>query len=266
MKDTYPVSPCRQGKGQRRPTPQNTTVVVSRWNADTSWTQKLAEMGYRVCVYDHGTNPNNPFNLPDNVGLEMSAYTKYTRDYYDNLTLYTVFVHDEEHSWHHEGSLVDLIVNKVSNLCSPKYVNFNNRCTGGIYDNPLWKDMTKYFDRYLAPYIGSRKQYGNWTLGNRCCAQFIVHRDRIRKHPRKMYEDLYKFAITTQVGQDKIGNVSAHLFEWTAALVFDSPVLYPNPSKKKLTQKDEVALNESFGGPCAHSEKGIKSKGLGMVR
>lgn len=256
MKDTFPRQSHRSGG---HPNPQNTTVVVSRWKADTSWTQKLAALGYRVIVYEHGTNPNSPYNLPVNVGREASAYTRYMRDYYDNLTLYTVFVHDEEFSWHHEGSLVDLIQHKLTTLYSPKYVNLNNRCTGSIYNN-MWPIMKKYFDKYLEPYIGNKVLYGDWTLGNRCCAQCLVHRDRIKKHPKKLYEDLYTFFISPKKN-DVDGKGKGHLFEWTLSLIFDSPVLYP---RKTSTRGKHDPIT---GGPCPQPiNTGIRSKALGLVK
>jgi hypothetical protein len=214
MHDVYPNKPHKNA-----PNPTNTTIVVSRWQASTRWTQRLVELGYRVCVYDHGTNPNNPYNLPRNCGREASAYLKYIRDHYDALTTYTIFTHDEEYSWHHDGSLVDLISRKLSTIPETiKFINFNNRCTDSI-KNDLWPTMKGYFDKYLAPYIGSRNQYGDWTIGNRCCAQFIVHRDRIRRHPRKFYEDLYRYHITP-TKDDPIGYAKGHLFEWTISLIF----------------------------------------------
>lgn len=253
MHDTYPqVCPKRSNK----PCAQNTTVVVSRWDADTSWTQKLVEKGFRVIVYEHGTNNNSPYNLPANVGREASAYTRYIRDFYDNLTLYTVFVHDHEFSWHHEGSLVDILLHKVTSLCSPKYVNFNNRCTGDVH-NDLWPMTKSFFNKYLKLYLGPISTYGNWTLGNRCCAQFLVHRDRIRRHPRKMYVDMYKYFIANST-TDPIGLARGHMFEWCASLIFDSPILYP-----RAPQKHTPGLS---GGPCYHAKDlGIKSKALGTI-
>ena len=252
MKDTYP-SVKDNGACKGRPNPHNTTIVVSRWNGDTSWTVRLVELGYRVCVYDHGTNPNNPYSVPENVGREASVYMKYMRDYYDNLTTYTVFVHEHELSWHHDGSLVDMIVNKLAGLCSPKYVNFNNRCTGSI-ENGWWEDKSiqRFFDKYLAAYIGKLAEYGNWTLGNRCCAQFIVHKSRITKHPRAFYEKLYKFTLEKTEDPAKNG----HLLEWTYNLIFDSPVLYPKGKPSKAER--EKALEK--GGPCPQSKNRINSR------
>ena len=246
MQDTYPTkATCRTLRA--RSTPQNTTIVVSRWQGDTSWTQRLAELGYRVCVYDHNTNSNNPFAVPINRGTEASAYLKYIHEYYDNLTLYTIFVHDSEFSWHHEGSLLDIILNKLTKLCAPKYVNFNNKCTGSIH-NGWWPEIRKFFDKYLAPQLGPRKLYGDWTLGNRCCAQFIVHRDRIHKHPKAFYKKLYDFTLAETNDPKKHG----HFLEWTYALIFDSPVLYP---KGKRIKKERAASQA-----CPQPNNGITSR------
>ena len=49
-----------------------------------------------------------------NVGAHASVYLKHIIQKYDTLSEKTVFLHDEEFSWHHTGSIVDLVHNNVS--------------------------------------------------------------------------------------------------------------------------------------------------------
>ena len=113
-----------------------------------------------MIVYDHEKHHHHPYYVKENRGREASVYLKYIIDDYDYLHHFTVFIQDDDKSWYHEGSIVT---------------------------NDLYPMMKEYFTKYLAPYIGPIEKYGDWTAGYKCCAQFIVHRDIIRKYPKKMY-------------------------------------------------------------------------------
>ena len=65
-------------------------------------------------------------NIPVNKGNEASVYLKYIIDYYDELSNFTFFIHDEEFSWHHSGS----IINKYKEAINSKntYYNINDKC------------------------------------------------------------------------------------------------------------------------------------------
>lgn len=197
----------------------NLTVVVSRNNEDVKWLQKLTSKGIRVVVYDHQTSSqiSTPYNLQDNYANEAGVYLRYICDYYDNLSIYTIFIHAHEHSWHHQGSMADLILGMLAKKEVPKaYTSFNNLCMGSV-KNTLYKHMCRYWDKYLKPYIGPRSAYGDWTKDNVCCAQFLVHKRKIQTHPKKMYTDLYKYvSLRTKLDAKATG----HLLEWTWHRIF----------------------------------------------
>lgn len=195
--------------------PANSIVVVSRWQQPTAWTQRLVEKGYKVLLYEHGTNVNNPYNLPNNVGKEASVYLRFIIDYYNFLPSYVIFLHDEEYSWHHQGKIADLVLEAQGQR--HKYHNFNKVRQCSIKKNEWWKHISAWFDQYLAPFIGPREKYGDWTMGQRCCAQFLVHRDRIHQFPKTFYEDLYGWIMTTPLDSE----ISARFLEWTWFLLFD---------------------------------------------
>lgn len=88
---------------------ENTIIVISRHEKDMTWTRKLYDEGFHVIVYDHKKHPNHPYFVKENKGREASAYLRYIIDYYDHLHPYTLFLQDDEKSWHHEGSMVELI-------------------------------------------------------------------------------------------------------------------------------------------------------------
>ena len=89
-------------------THKNSTVVISTWNGTKSvaWKRNLEARMYRVVVYGHVNKRIDPrLNIPKNRGKEASVYLKFICDHYEDLTKYTIFLHDEELSWHHVGQI-----------------------------------------------------------------------------------------------------------------------------------------------------------------
>lgn len=214
--------------------PSNTTIVVSRYNRPTLWTRDLTNKGYRVIIYDHGLGDmQSPYNLGKNKGKEASAYLKYIVDHYDSLTPYTVFLHDEETAWHHRGKIQDRVLEHQGKR--DKYKSFNSATCGDIR-NGYWKEMQAFFKRYLEPYIGSASKYGNWTLGELCCAQFVVSRSLIKQHPKKMYSDAFKWIMNTNLDYE----ITGRLFEWTWRIIF-------NPSPSSTSRATATVSTGAFG-------------------
>ena len=98
----------------------NTIIVVSRFNEDTDFLRKI---DFKTFVYDK-ENPMNKYNIEKNKDNEASVYLKYVIDHYDILSEYTIFIHCHEFSWHHEGSIID-IINNHKNI-HHTYTNLNN--------------------------------------------------------------------------------------------------------------------------------------------
>jgi len=213
----------------------NTIIVVSTYSESESrknldWIQKLIKKGYHVCVYDHKKSDVNPYYVPENKGREASVYLRYIIHYYDSLQEYTIFLQDDDRSWHHKGSIVDLIIEKENS--KSKYHNLNNRCLSLIYPNDLFPMMKVYFKNYLSPYIGDMNKYGDWTAGYPCCSQFIIHKEYIRKYPKEMYEKMYRYMMDGRHDEKSKG----HMFEWTVHLLYDNPFTIHKMSKEEFNK------------------------------
>ena len=203
--------------------PEETFIVISRCcENDTSWSRKLSEKGFHIAVYDHENTPY-PYFVTSHKGRESIVYFKYIIDYYHSLFPYTVFLHDKDFAWHHKGS----IVNKILKTEGSEYKNLNSKCTGSILEV---KEMPWFYDKFLKEYLGDIEKYGNWTLGEKCCAQFIVHRERIHKYPLKFYKAIYNWFLS---GDDLDIKTAGHMLEWTYMLIFDNPF-----RDRKMTQKE----------------------------
>lgn len=228
---------------------ENSIIVISRYKKNVNWTRKFIENGFRVLVYDHQKKEDNPYYVKENKGREASVYLKYIIDYYDYLTPYTIFLQDEDKSWHHQGSLVQNVLDYMyTSGKSDKFYNFNNRCLARIKSNNLYPMMKDYFQKFLEPYIGNIEKYGNWTVGYKCCAQFIVHRDYIHKYPHEMYQNMYKYMMNDKHDEKAKG----HMFEWTLHLLYDNPFTihkmkkeeYDKIMQERITKLENAIDNE----------------------
>ena len=81
--------------------------VISRYNKNVDWIYDFnSDNINNIFIYDKET-PENLHNISANKGNEATVYLKYIIDNYENLSDFTFFVHDEEYSWHHSGSIID---------------------------------------------------------------------------------------------------------------------------------------------------------------
>jgi hypothetical protein len=174
-------------------------IVKYKKNVD-SLVQSFKRMGLDVHVIDKETRLN--------VGHEALAYLEFIIEHYEYLPTHIVFVHDEEYSWHHEGSLVDRIGDHVGTYVeletlnrhffrpaiyttgNPKEIEHNSKYFQGvkeIFDTCLRDEMRSL----------SLDDYGDFIRGIGCCAQFIVHKDVIHHRSLGAYTCLRDWIIRT---------------------------------------------------------------------
>lgn len=192
-------------------------IVISRYDKSTEWSSKFHDVidGAKVIVYDK-EHPENPYNVPVNKGNEASVYLKYIMDFYDDLPDYVFFIHDEEYSWHHTGSIIDRF--KEAYLLERPFVNVNHFIMGSLYTNIYHFELLLWYNEYIETYIPyDLLPNPDWTNGHRGAAQFLVKREAILKRPKKFYEDLYNWMITTQ----ESNFITGRFMEWSWHLFWD---------------------------------------------
>lgn len=205
------------------PTTPITNIVVSRYNRNVDFVYKINDgKNTNIMIYDK-ENPDNPFNVPVNKGNEASVYLKYIIDYYDDLTEFTFFIHDEEYAWHHTGSIIDKY--KEASLSKKKYYNINDICIWNqrnAISPELYAELLQWYNKYVEEYIPISKipNKNDFTYGYMGSAQFLVHKELIRKLPKRFYEKIYDWIITT----DEPNWKSGRFLEWTWHIYW---VIYP---------------------------------------
>ncbi len=207
----------------------NSIIIISRYNEDTSFINKLNDKQFQTILYEK-ENPNNIYNIPKNKGNEASVYLKYIIDHYDNLKDYTIFIHCHEHSWHHEGSIVDIIENNMNK--DHIFTNLNNYYMGEMENlDETNTDLALLFREYIRKAVGPYKLYPSFTKGVLGCAQFIVHKTAILNHSKIYYEKLYDWLMNTRIENFWNGR----FLEWTWDL-FWNKCLKNIPIRKYLNE------------------------------
>jgi hypothetical protein len=219
-----------------------TNIVVSRYKKNVNFVYRINNnQNINVLIYDK-ENPDNPLNIPVNKGNEASVYLKYIIDFYDNLSDYTFFIHDDEYAWHHSGSLIDKY--KEAFASKKKYYNINDKCmnsTNGVLnecEKRQWlSDFLGWYKRFLHNYIPFNQL--DFETSYRNSAQFLVHKDTIRKLPKKLYIDLYNWIITTNLSNGQSGRY----LEWTWHIMWET---YPNLENRKIKRNYSLSIATSF--------------------
>lgn len=185
-------------------------VVVSRWQKSVTWVYSLLNITeVNVLVYDK-ENPDNLFNVPVNKGHEASAYLRYILDYYDRLPNFTFFIQDDEYAWHHIGSVQEQFCHALNS--GGEYYNINGNCPLGDFHRSAHKEAyLAWYADFIEPVVPRASLPADWMTGERGCAQFLVHRNRIHRFPKEFYQRLYDWLLTTEVP----GNLPAVYLEWS---------------------------------------------------
>lgn len=200
-----------------------TNIVVSRYKKNVDFVYKINNnKNMNVLIYDK-ENPNNHLNIPVDKGNEASVYLKYIIDYYDELTDFTFFIHDQEYTWHHSGSIIDKYTEAV--MSNKMYYNINDKAHWNmphLIDNNLYQKLLEWYNEFIEEYIPISKVPTNndFIYNYYGCAQFLVHKDLIKNLPKEFYVKIYNWIITTNIPND----ISCRFLEWTWHIFW---VIYP---------------------------------------
>lgn len=231
-----------------------TVAVISAYNNSIEWSLKLLEEKIvdKIYVYSHkNIIHENPFVLKNelyyyeeipNKGCEASSYLKYIIDNYNNLPERIILIHDHEFSWHHEGSIIDLIKKNI--IKDVDYININSfywenirlistpeyDCVDEWQRHRIFYSLYKHF---LEPYYGDLQLFLNFKEGHKGCAQFILRRNCITRNPCKLYVDLYNYCMNNFKIYGHIAYGFGYFMEYTWHIIFGHIV----PLKKIMKGK-----------------------------
>jgi hypothetical protein len=180
-------------------------------------------------------------HVPVNRGNEVSSYLRYIIELYDHLPIRTLFLHGHDADWHQIYSVQYIV--QTANL-SAQYYNVNNYLVNdrNVTSNRYMQQLAALWPELFQDELGDMPS----EFREKCCAQFIVHRDRIRLRSRAFYQRLYDYVVSDR--QDDAAQVDgyhtsmSYVVEFVWHYIFGEPALmtYPNEPYVRLT--DEIVV------------------------
>lgn len=130
-----------------------------------------------------------------NKGREIASYLRFILLFWQHLPERIAFVHGHEKAWHQEGYRMSYM---LRNVCfkSHDYISLSP------FENDAWRPIKGSMTYYtiirknwhrVELYLGKFPKSG---FKEKCCAQFVVSREKIRKQPRELYELMLMQTLT----------------------------------------------------------------------
>ena len=126
-----------------------------------------------------------------NLGQEVSSFVRFILLFWDHLPKNIAFIHGHEKTWHQEGYTMSYM---LRHICLHKYQYFSLNA----FESDAWRpvkgsrayfNIIKKYWKHVEPYLGAIPKSG---FKEKCCAQFVVSRERIKARPRALYELILK--------------------------------------------------------------------------
>ncbi|KAJ5175429.1 uncharacterized protein N7482_001306, partial [Penicillium canariense] len=153
---------------------------------------------------------------PTRRGREAPAYLSYIVDFYHHLPDYSIFVHAFPEQWHNDlfGPYTqDTLRNiRLESIDAYGYVNLrcqhNPGCPSSVHPlSPTQADIDNhdiraYFSEVYQQIFDTTPDKVPGAIGNVCCGQFAVSRERILARPKEDYQRILNWAATTKLTND----------------------------------------------------------------
>lgn len=184
-----------------------------------SYSQPLAKLlsGFTPFIFTTEKTPEPGLLVPPTRrGRETPAYLSYIIEFYDHLPEYSLFIHAYPEQWHNDISgpwthntlrnirYEAIDINGFVNLrCS-----LTPGCPASVFPlSPSQSDIEvhdirAYFAQAYQEIFNVTRDKVPGEIGNVCCGQFAVTRDRIRARPKEDYQRVLDWAATTELAND----------------------------------------------------------------
>jgi hypothetical protein len=163
-------------------------LCVSHYGEDLSW---LNRVNTPFMVVSKVLVDNRILHVPVNRGNEVSSYLLYIVQYYDTLPQFTLFLHGHYEDWH---QLYDVTYILRTIDLTKKYQSVNNYHVNdrNVTSNRYMTQLQSLWAELFQDELGDMPA----MFREKCCAQFVVHRDRIRLRSKAFYQRLYAYVVS----------------------------------------------------------------------
>ena len=215
-------------------------LVISHYQEDLSWLSSISQNFRFILISKTMQQNQGAIILDKNVGNEVSAYLTYIIRWYDTLPEYSLFLHGHNNHWHQFYS-IQFIMDNLN--FGDGYQNLNN-----IAFSPSWRESKMDGLRLLWPSL-FLEELGDMpeVFHDRCCAQFIVHRSRIRLRSKAFYERLMNYILTEDsLSSDGYHSDMSFYMEYIWHFIFGEQAV-TNCTSDRHFAKFRVDMDHEFG-------------------
>lgn len=195
-------------------------IVSSHFSEDLRWLQRATRP---VVVCSKTTTNTNCSRIP-NKGKEASAYLQFITQHYHRLPQRVAFIHGHERAWHQRQFDFLREIEKAS--ASPcGYVSLNKVWVDDRnLDNKVMQHLHAIWDELFKPFL---KRDPPPKLLHDCCAQFVVTRDTILRHPQAAYQKWLQYLLNSN--EDAVEGLTGYVFEYVWHVIFGEPDIVTRP-------------------------------------
>jgi hypothetical protein len=173
-------------------------ALVNYYDHDVSWAQRLH---HPHIIYYKNRADKEPFSAANKAKAEINLM-KFIADFYDNLPINIIFLHQYEFKpFSHDGSVVDIVNHpefelRYNTSASAGYWSINRDRMESVSHHVDWMLKSGWWPNCMEPYFGPIRDVGDFLLGKTCCSQFVVSRQRIHSLPREFYRNSYDWLVS----------------------------------------------------------------------
>jgi len=222
-----PQSKCRERNLRKL----DRLLLTSKAKYSYKWVKSLG-LPYLIMDKQISDEPDDPEDLPYivpspyNYAAEVSYYLQFIVEYYECLPLRTLFIHGHDPDLHAanydsgwwtnpSGARLENTSQIVSRLCwdqIPSFFSLTKKMAAfGEGPGSLFNIMqTIWGNTRFKKWMGDKLP---GALHFHCCAQFVVHRDTIRKRPQAFWEEIYEDLLHSD--EAVAGGYGAHGYAWS---------------------------------------------------
>ena len=224
-------------------------IVTSHWKEELRWLTTQTAYSFSVCEkVSRQVSQRSHCSITKNLGAEGSTFTQFILRNWDRLPDWIAFVDANPRSWHQPFSKITKLrcLEKLLPSLDPianGYIGMNlltiDTSTNGHWSQswfcPIWDAILKpHLNKACPEYISADGS-----------AQFLVSRERIRRVPKALLEDIYAYTVGIKrwpgdenwrdnQGQSfspgNPGRSGASFFlEWTWHIIFGEAADYQGP-------------------------------------
>ncbi|KAJ5224917.1 uncharacterized protein N7469_008420, partial [Penicillium citrinum] len=193
-------------------------VLATQRSDDLTWVLDYCkETGFAPFIFTTEQTPEPGFLRPPTLrGREAPAYLSYVIEFYDKLPDYSLFIHAYPEQWHNDlfGPFTHKTLRNIryEAVDAHGYVNLRCQldpgCPIAAYPlNPTQTDIDvhdirAYFAQAYQEIFDVPREKVPGEIGNVCCGQFAVSRDRIRARSKEDYQRILYWVRTTELTND----------------------------------------------------------------